>query len=565
VIIQKSVKATVERMRKFETYEFGCAESAYESLSDKSGGVEEVLTFILQKRYIQDCGALAALFECFMDFAGEYSQEERKKTEVVLEKYHRYAAALKDRYAYPRDDGNDYLDREAYYYIFKRDETGVLKLNEGFNARMMAEDHGDGIRYVGPWKKWLIWDDSSWKIDQSGGICRLAQETLKRMRNKAALLPLRDETSRLMDHAGRSETVHKIKSMVETTSWKFGIAVLPEDLDSDPWLFNCANGFIDCRSGRLFPHERRKLMTMISPVAYDPEARCPEWQRFLTSIFKGNKQLIRFVQKAMGTCLTGDTSIQSMFILYGTGANGKSTFMNAVMNVLGNYAITTPTETFLQKKGDQPTNDVARLKGKRFVSAMESELGGRLAEAMVKRLTGDDVISARFLYGEYFEFKPTFKIVMATNHKPKVGGMDEAIWRRLKLIPFEVTIPPEKQDRHLSEKLEKELPGILAWMVEGCLLWLTEGLGHVDVVDRALKEYRGQMSAIEAFIESECIRDINGRVKIADMYQAFVSWCEENHERVISKRAFGMRLDEMNVAKYRDSDTWYRVGWRLNR
>jgi len=304
---------------------------------------------------------------------------------------------------------------------------------------------------------------------------------------------------------------------------------------------------------------------MYSPVAYDEGARCPQWHKFLKQIFKGNTQLIRFVQKAMGTCLTGDTSIQSMFIFHGSGANGKSTFVNTIGKVLGDYATTTPTDTFLLKKGDQPTNDVARLKGKRFVSATETEMGGRLAEALVKRLTGGDMMSARFLYGEYFEFRPTFKIVMATNHKPKVSGIDEAIWRRLKLIPFEVTIPPEKQDLYLQEKLEKELHGILAWMVEGCLLWLNEGLGHVDAVDRAVKEYRGQMSAIEAFMESECVRDINGRVKIADLYQAFVSWCEGTNERVISKRAFGMRLDEMNVEKYRDSDTWYRVGWRLDR
>ena len=369
----------------------------------------------------------------------------------------------------------------------------------------------------------------------------------------------------MMDHAGRSETTHKIESMVRNTAWKFGMNLLPEDLDADPWLFNCDNGITDCRSGRLLPHDRNKLMTMISPVEYHPKAVCPQWTKFLRSIFGENRQLIRFVQKAMGTCLSGDVSVQSMFILYGTGANDKSTFVNAMMSVLGDYAATTPTETFMLKKGDQVNNDIARLKGKRFVSAMESELGSRLAESTVKRMTGNDVVSARFLYGEYFDFKPAFKIVMATNHKPKVGGNDEAIWRRLKLIPFEVNLPPEKQDKHMQEKLERELEGILSWMVEGCLLWLNEGLGHVEAVDLAVAEYRGQMSAIEAFLSSKCIRDDYGRVKIADLYQDFVYWCEGNNERVISKRAFGMRLDEMNMTKCRDGDGWYRVGWRLDR
>ncbi|MDF1569901.1 MAG: phage/plasmid primase, P4 family [Spirochaetaceae bacterium] len=167
--------------------------------------------------------------------------------------------------------------------------------------------------------------------------------------------------------------------------------------------------------------------------------------------------------------------------------------------------------------------------------------------------------------GEYFEYQPTFKIFMATNHKPKIGGMDEAIWRRLKLIPFEMTIPPEKQDRDLKGKLQKELPGILMWMLEGCLFWMNEGLGHVTAIDDAKREYRGQMSAIEAFLDSECIRDVNGRVKIAELYDRFVTWCEGNNERVISKRAMGMRMDEMNIEKWRDVDTWYRIGWRLKR
>jgi putative DNA primase/helicase len=442
--------------------------------------------------------------------------------------------------------------------------NGALKLNESFNARMMVEDHGEEIRYCGPWKVWLIWDGRVWSADKTNRIYALAEETLVLMRKKAALLPVKDEVYQMMDHAGRSESTHKIESMVKGASWKHGVSLLPEELDSDNWLFNCANGILDCRCGRLAEHDRGALMTMMSPVAYDADARCPQWKQFLKTVFRGDSQLIRFVQKAIGTCLTGDTSVQSMFILYGTGANGKSTFVNTIMAVLGDYAATTPTETFLSRKGDQANNDIARLKGKRFVSAMESELGGRLAEAMVKRLTGNDVISARFLYGEYFDFIPTFKIFMATNHKPKVGGMDEAIWRRLKLIPFEVSIPPEKQDRHLKEKLERELPGILSWMVEGCLLWLNEGLGHVEAVDEAVREYRGQMSSIEAFLEAECVRDDYGRVKIGVLYDRFVSWCEATNERVISKRALGMRLDEMGVPKCRDADCWYRVGWRIN-
>jgi len=191
-------------------------------------------------------------------------------------------------------------------------------------------------------------------------------------------------------------------------------------------------------------------------------------EEVLKDIFDGNLDLIKFVQKFLGCCLTGDMSSQAMFILYGTGANSKSTFINVVNRILGDYATTTPTETFMQKKGEQATNEIARLKGSRFVTAMESDEHGRLAESVIKRLTGSDMICACFLHGEYFQFPPTFKIVMATNHKPRIGGTDHVIWRRIRLIPFQVTFPEGKQDKTLFAKLERELPGIFVWMVEGC-------------------------------------------------------------------------------------------------
>ena len=555
------MKNTMDRISRFETFENAYSQALFNNKEAQIDSYFEILKYIIEKRYIPDPGALAALYESYLAFLSEHREDA--KDEV---KYRLYMEALEDRFTYPSIRGNaeNYIEREAFCYIYKRDVKGDLKLNESFNARMMIEDHGEKIRYCPPWKSWLIWDGKVWNLDRRNEIYQLAQESLVEMRRKASLLPIKEDVFQLMDHAGRSESIHKIESMVRGASWKHGVSQLPEDFDSDPWIFNCANGILDCRCGRLLPHDREKHITMIYPVDYDYSARCPQWKKFLHTIFHGDSKLIRFVQKALGTCLTGDTSVQSMFILYGTGANGKSTFINTIMATLGNYSATTPTETFLTKKnGDQSSNDIARLKGKRFVSAMESELGSRLAEAMVKRLTGDDVVSARFLYGEYFDFKPTFKIFMATNHKPKIGGMDEAIWRRLKLIPFEVSIPIEKQDRNLREKLARELPGILSWMLEGCLLWLTEGLGYVEAVDDAMKEYRGQMSAVEAFLDAECVRDHYGRIKISKLYERFVSWCEASNERVISKRALGMRLDEINVVKYREADCWYRAGWRL--
>jgi putative DNA primase/helicase len=331
-------------------------------------------------------------------------------------------------------------------------------------------------------------------------------------------------------------------------------------------IFNCANGSIDLTNGRLLEHQKSKRITKFAPIIYDENGECPQWLNFLKSIFKKNKHLIHYVQKVLGMSLTGDVSEQAMFILYGTGANGKSTFINTIMQIMGDYGTNTPTETFMQKKGNTASNDIARLNGTRFVAAMEGDCGEKLAEAVVKRLTGNDRISARFLYGEYFEFIPTFKIFMATNHKPKISGLDNAIWRRIKLIPFEVSFSGRQQDPKLQQKLETELPGILAWMVEGCLQWQNEGLGNPPEIMEATNEYRHEMSAIETFLEEECHRDdIHEMTKSSLLYEAYKHWAENNNEYIMSNRSFSIKLAESGMLKQRLSTGQYWLGLSLNK
>jgi putative DNA primase/helicase len=273
--------------------------------------------------------------------------------------------------------------------------------------------------------------------------------------------------------------------------------------------------------------------------------------------------LVNFLQTAAGWAMTGNIEEQTMFILYGSGANGKTTFLNTIMHLLGDYAISTPTESFMKKSGDQNTNDIARLRGTRFVTTTEAEIGRRLSEPLIKKITGNDQMTARFLYGEYFNFTPTFKIFMATNHKPVIKGTDHGIWRRIKLIPFTTTIPQEKQDKSLEIKLKQEASGILNWLLEGTARWREEGLKAPDIIVNATDEYRGEMDVIGNFIKDRCLQGEDYTIRIRELYKAYAEWCDDNKEHAVSERFFTMRLKEMNFVQSRTSEARFWVGLAL--
>lgn len=324
------------------------------------------------------------------------------------------------------------------------------------------------------------------------------------------------------------------------------------------------NGTVDLRTGELRPHRREDLITRLAPVEYDPDAEAPLWEAFLRRIMDGNEDLIRFLQRAVGYSLTGDTSEQCFFLLYGTGANGKSTFLEAIRAMLGDYAQQADFGTFLVQNRDGPRNDVARLVGARFVSAVEVESGRRLSETLVKQLTGNDRVVARFLYREHFEFVPTFKLWLAANHKPVIRGADHAIWRRIKLIPFQVTIPPEDRDRQLAARLRAELPGVLAWAVRGCLEWQQYGLGEPPEVTEATNEYRAEMDPLGPFFGERCVLHPNARAYAGELYAGYAAWCEQAGERPMSQREFGLRLQERGFERriVRGRVVWVGLGLR---
>jgi putative DNA primase/helicase len=318
-------------------------------------------------------------------------------------------------------------------------------------------------------------------------------------------------------------------------------------------LFNCLNGTIDLKTGELLQHDPENLCTKVAPVIYDPEAKCPKFKAFLREIFRDNGDLINFVQRVIGYSLTGINTEQVIFILYGLGANGKTTFLEAIRVALGDYAKSADSSLLLTRSSDVVRNDVARLSGARFVSTSETEAGRHLAEVLVKQLTGGDKVTARFLYSEFFEFDARFKVFLSTNHKPVIRGTDNAIWRRIRLIPFEVTIPEEEQDKDLQGKLRSELPGILAWAVRGCLRYQEYGLGQPEKVSAATQAYREEMDVLGGFLKDRCIMDKDARVPNSKLYPAYKEWCESTGEKPLTQQKLAIVLADRGFRTWRTS------------
>lgn len=431
------------------------------------------------------------------------------------------------------------------------------------NAERFVNLFGDQVRYVPAWG-WLIWDGKRWKRDDTEEVRRLAIGVVKDLYREAAET---DDQKRRQDLAGwakRSESRQRLEAMISLAEPL--CAASPDDFDQAPWILNVLNGTLDLRTGELREHCKKEKITKLAPVEFNPSAECLLWESFLQRIFAGNEDLIRFIQRAVGYALTGSTQEQCLFIFYGTGANGKSTFVTTIQRLLGDYALQMPTESLLLKRSEYIPNDIARLKGARFVSAIESGEGRRLNEPLIKQMTGGDRLSARFLHREWFEFLPEFKIFLATNHKPEIRGGDDAIWRRIRFVPFTVTIPEAEQDKELPRKLLAESSGILKWAVEGCLAWQREGLGVPDEVRRATASYRDECDQLASFLGEECFIDAGARVYASELYEAYKTWAVGNGEAPLSQRAFGMALAERGFSRTRGHGgrtVWTGLGLRV--
>ena len=423
---------------------------------------------------------------------------------------------------------------------------GEMQFTDITNRDYFLKAYGDKIKYCMKFNKFLIWNGTCWEVDDNGLVEEDVVEFMHQMYRGLRViddLQLQNDFER---HLKKSESFRRIQALVGLLKMSRSIKVRDEDLDNDNYLFNVDVITLNLKNGKGLIPNPNNLITKKSRFFYQKDAKCPTWDLFLLQIFNNDLALIHFVQKAMGYSLSGDTSEQCLFILWGTGANGKSTFLNVLQYLFGDYACSTGTETFMKKTSEQ-SNDLARLKGARLVTTNEVEQGKPLSESLIKQITGEDEITARFLYGEYFSFKPTFKIFMATNHKPKIKGSDNGIWRRIKMIPFTVTIAPENRDKNLSEKLIAENSGILNWLIAGYAMWAKEGLNNEpDAVREANEEYRFDMDSVGTFI-LECFEmdaSMKWRLHNKILYDTYLKWCAKNNERALSHKGLSTRMQE---------------------
>lgn len=444
------------------------------------------------------------------------------------------------------------LDRKKY------------RLTDVGNAERLVDTHGRDLRWVARWKCWLVWDGRRWSRDERGEVERRAKSVIRDMYLQALQAPA-EERGTLVAHAMKSEQAPRVEAMIRLARSEPGIAIGHDELDQRTMCLTVRNGAVDLTVGELRPHDRGHLGTKMVDIDFDPNAECPTWLATLSVLFSGDQVIIDYLRRAVGYSLTGNTSEQVLHLCYGTGANGKSTMLDVLAQLSGEYGMQSDFQTFLEQgTRSGPRNDVARLAGARLVRSSEVGENKQLNEGLIKSLTGGDIVSARFLYSEDFEFKPQFKLWLAANHKPVIRGTDYAIWRRMRLIPFTVTITPEQRDDALPAKLTAELPGILTWAVQGCQEWLAEGLRAPASVLAATDQYRTESDVIGAFIEDLCDLSPLYEVKGGDLYKAYVGWSKDNGERPMNNQAFGRRLTERGIDVTHARSGKIRKGIRLS-
>jgi putative DNA primase/helicase len=414
------------------------------------------------------------------------------------------------------------------------------------NAHRLYDKYGKVLKYSYNRRKWYFWTGKAWTLDESGEVKKLADNICEDLKREAWDIEDTDLQEQALKFAKRTASSSAKEAMVKECQHLYDIPAAPEDFDSYTDYINCQNGIINLRNGELMPHDSNFMMSKLTNSEYDAHNNKPKlWLKFLDDVTAGDKDLQEYIQRCVGYSISGSNREQCAYFLYGMGNNGKSTFLDTIADLLGNYAMNVQPDTImlqsrLGSSGGGANSDIARLKSARFITCEEPTEGMRLNEGLLKQLTGGSRVTARHLYGDEFEFTPEFKIWVATNHKPTIRGTDFGIWRRIKLIPFEVNIPKDKVDKNLKYKLREEFPQILAWAVEGCRKWQEDGLHEPQRVLEATKEYKQEMDLVAGFIE-QCVMINYGateHVMASDLFNVYRQWAKQNNEYEMSSKKF---------------------------
>lgn len=433
------------------------------------------------------------------------------------------------------------------------------------NARRLIQAWGNEFQYVPAWG-FVTWDGYRWRKDEFGAVQRFAKDAVRRMIHDAGdTLKLYDTdrehqndvkaAKKLLNWAEKSSNDRRINAMIKVAESESEVVVPHEDFDAHHHLFNADNATIDLKTGQARLPERGDYLTKHTKIRYAEGATCPMWETFLLQIMNGDLDLVNYLQRVIGYSLTGSTKEHAIWILYGTGANGKSTFLNVIDQLMGDYAGRTSARTFQREKFDNTEYEIARLQGRRFISCSEMGEGKAINEEFIKMATGEEKVTGRAPYGRVaVEYPPEFKLMLAVNHKPEVRGQDYGIWRRLHLIPFEVTFSKDKQDRLLLDKLRQEMSGILNWAIRGAKDWYEGGLNTPAKVLLSTKEYQEESDILGEFLSENVYFDPKARIPAAVLRKVYHQFCEDTQLKPLSPNAFGRRLTDRGVKREKGSD-----------
>lgn len=460
------------------------------------------------------------------------------------------------QYNYAPDmlEGSNTLDRH-----YSMDDMG--------NAQRFLKLFPHKFKYSYTDKQFYFYDGSYWNLDDMGYIDQYADKVPEAMKNEPIVIPedVDEEKVKKQWHKFISSSRNHTSKVHMKEELKHHIAVKHGEFDPDDMLLNTKTGYIDLANGNLYDHDYRKMFSKQANVEYDPKATASLWNKFLKQIFNDDQELIHYVQKCAGYSFTGANVEQNMFLLLGDGSNGKSVLMNTLNNVAGSYAKELKPESIIKTRfsnGSAPNSDIARLEGARLVTSSEINQGVNFDEALIKQLTGGEKIVARYLFGSEFEYVPKFKIWMSVNELPTIQGTDNGIWRRIKVIPFNVQITKDQVDPYLEKKLQKEFSGILNWILEGALMWQKEGLNEPQAVENATVQYRAEMNPIIMFISECCELDSNSETKASILWNKYNDWAKSSNEPIGTQRNFGKKLHEQ-LNRVRRTDGNYYLGIKL--